>query len=281
MIEAAFAANQLAVQSAADADAEKKADGGAVSAVDRDVEATIRQILDSYYQGYAFFGEESGDETPAEPESGSRRWLVDPIDGTRNYLSGGDDWCISIACQVFENNEWSTTDAVISHPATARIYWAERGNGAWVIERDDSEQEVVIEADPGGGETMPLASKLVDVSIRGFGVEAEMDVLRDIRVGHGVYRSSGSAGLMLVQVADRGRDAAVMTAAPYDVAAGVLIAREAGADLQSASFSRDGHDFTVIVAATDAGVGSALATSATKALDSFDVSPWQRSWSDG
>jgi fructose-1,6-bisphosphatase/inositol monophosphatase family enzyme len=278
MIEAAFATNSLATQPASNVQAETKADGSAVSEVDRTVETAIRAILDSYYPGYSFFGEETGDDTPADPVPGDKRWLVDPIDGTRNYLSGGDDWCISIACQQFDGNGWVTTDAAISHPATARIYWAERGKGAWVIERDDTEREVVLPATGAdAGSDMALAGKLVDVSIKGFGVDAELGLLRDIRTGHGIYRSSGSAGLMLVQVADRGRDAAVITAAPYDVAAGALIAAEAGAHLATAEFARDGYDFTVMVAASEASVSAALKNAASAALQPHGLSDWHPS----
>jgi len=274
MIEAAFAAKQLTAN-APDVVAETKADGGAVSQMDRDVEQLIRRILASYFADYAFFGEESGDETPVNPAPDTRRWLVDPIDGTRNFLSGGDDWCISIACQQFDGYDWVTTDAVLAHPATDRIYWAERSKGAWVIERDDTEREIVI-APSDDDLTMALAGKLVDVSIKGFGIDAEMQLLRDIRVGHGIYRSSGSAGLMLAQVADKGRDAAVITAESYDIAAGALIVREAGAHLSAADFVRDGYSFTAIIAATQPGVANALISSASQALTPYTLSAWRQ-----
>ena len=156
------------------------------------------------------------------------------------------------------------------------MYWAELGHGAWLIERDDSEHEITLTADSTPQPGTPLAGKLIDVSIRGFGIDAELQLLRHIRNERGVYRSSGSAGLMLAHVADRGRDAAVITAAPYDLAAGTLITTEAGGRVASAGFERDGHEFTVLVAASDAEVGRTLEDAAAEALEPHSLTPWSK-----
>lgn len=278
MIEAAFASNELVAGKQGHLSVQVKQDGSPVTEADVEIESLIASTLASYFPDYSFFGEESGDGSPALPQVGDRRWLVDPIDGTRNFVSGGDDWCISISCQDFDGARWQTTDAVISVPATGRIYWAERGTGAWVIERDDTEHEIVMASEGAAREVNDvLAGKLVDVSIRGFGIDAEMQLLRSIRDRQGIYRSSGSAGMMLAQVADRGRDAAVITAASYDVAAGVLIATEAGAHVTTADFNRDDHVFSVLIAAADSSVHELLIAEATTALEGHGLS----SWTDG
>ena len=95
---------------------ETKPDLTPVSEADRAVEAALRKRLARERPGEAVFGEEEG----GEDASG---WVLDPIDGTRNYTRGIPVWATLIA--------YADRVAVVSAPALGRRWWAERGGGAY------------------------------------------------------------------------------------------------------------------------------------------------------
>ena len=101
---------------------ETKPDLTPVTEADRAVEAAIRRILAAERPGDAILGEEEG-----AVGSGSRRWIVDPIDGTRNYARGIPVWATLVALEV----DGIVRVGVISAPALGRRWWAERGAGAF------------------------------------------------------------------------------------------------------------------------------------------------------
>lgn len=101
---------------------EAKADLTPVSAADRAVEEALRALLARHRPADAVVGEEYG-EGPAGP----RRWIIDPIDGTANYVRGIPVWATLIALQV----EGEAVLGVVSAPRLGRRWWAARGDGAW------------------------------------------------------------------------------------------------------------------------------------------------------
>ncbi|MGX6607238.1 inositol monophosphatase family protein [Micromonosporaceae bacterium Da 78-11] len=107
----------------ADLPRELKADGTVVTAADRAVESAIRAVLNAARPDDAILGEEHGHITG----SGSRRWIIDPIDGTALFVAGDDRWLILIALE--EDGEIVT--GVAAHPAQGSIWWATRGGGAF------------------------------------------------------------------------------------------------------------------------------------------------------
>jgi histidinol-phosphatase len=100
---------------------ETKPDRTPVTEADRAVEAELRNILHEERRRDAILGEETG-----ASGSGRRRWLIDPIDGTRNYSRGIPVWASLIALEV----EGRVELGVVSAPALHRRWWAERGAGA-------------------------------------------------------------------------------------------------------------------------------------------------------
>lgn len=92
-----------------------------VTQADREAERVIREILGRACPGYGFLGEESGARPPRE-----RRWIVDPIDGTRNFVRGIPLWATLIALE--EDGE--VTVGVIHNPVSGDLYTALRGQGA-------------------------------------------------------------------------------------------------------------------------------------------------------
>lgn len=191
---------------------EKAAPDDLVSQADRDVERAIRGVIAHARPDDAILGEEDGE---AEGQSGVR-WLVDPIDGTTNYLYGRPDWAVSVAAVRREDSR--TLCAVVAEPAVGRLVEASLDGGAW------SEGRRLRCSSP------DLHRALVDVNLgrpeqRGHAAEL-MRVLvprvRDVRRG-------GSAAASLAQVADGRVDAYWGPGLqPWDGAAGALIASEAG-----------------------------------------------------
>jgi histidinol-phosphatase len=101
---------------------ETKPDLSPVSEADREVERVLRERIAADRPGDAFLGEESGATGDA-----ARRWIVDPIDGTKNYVRGVPVWATLIALQV----DGTGTLGVASAPALGRRWWARRGDGAF------------------------------------------------------------------------------------------------------------------------------------------------------
>ncbi len=273
MIEAAFEANEVAQKYfKSGMETEYKADGSPASDADREIEQLIRDKLHEYYPAYAFTGEEGG-SNGSIPQEGSHRWLVDPIDGTRNFLAGRDDFCVSIACQILKDGEWQTTDGVISIPVSGKIFWAEKDHGAYIIERDDLERSLDLST---VSKDNSLKNKMVDISLSGFGIESEANIVKALRSEKAVYRATGSAALMLAMVANKSSDGVILTANDYDIAAAQLIADEAGASLSHFDFVRGGHEFRATIAGVTEQVHDSLRDVAFSNVSDFIKTPRPR-----
>lgn len=98
---------------------ETKADRTPVTSADREVEETLREML----AGEEVLGEEFG----SSGAGGGRRWIVDPIDGTKNFVRRVPAWATLIALQ----ERGVVTVGVVSAPALGRRWWASKGLGAW------------------------------------------------------------------------------------------------------------------------------------------------------
>ncbi|HEV7708292.1 MAG TPA: inositol monophosphatase [Asanoa sp.] len=101
---------------------ELKSDGSVVTEADRAVEAAIREVLADARPDDAVLGEEEG-----QSGRGSRRWIVDPIDGTALFVAGDDRWLVLVALE--EAGEIVVGVAAV--PAQGEVWWAQRGGGAF------------------------------------------------------------------------------------------------------------------------------------------------------
>ncbi|MDO8144180.1 MULTISPECIES: histidinol-phosphatase [Isoptericola] len=108
---------------AVDLHVETKPDQTPVSDADRGAEEFIRAQLARARTRDAIVGEEFGEEAG----SGSRRWIIDPIDGTKNFVRGVPVWATLIA--LAEGDE--VVMGLVSAPALGRRWWAAKGSGAW------------------------------------------------------------------------------------------------------------------------------------------------------
>jgi len=112
---------------AADLHVEAKPDLTPVSDADRTVETGLRELVARTHPADAVVGEEYG-----ETGTSTRRWVIDPIDGTKNFVRGHPVWASLIALQV----DGEVTVGVVSAPALGRRWWASRGAGAWTRDVD-------------------------------------------------------------------------------------------------------------------------------------------------
>lgn len=108
---------------------ETKPDRTPVTDADRAVESELRKLITLYRPQDAIIGEEFENTATA-----ARSWIIDPIDGTANYLRGVPVWASLIALRI----EGVIVLSVVSAPALGRRWWAERGHGAFTSDIDGS-----------------------------------------------------------------------------------------------------------------------------------------------
>ncbi|MBY8848811.1 inositol monophosphatase [Saccharothrix longispora] len=192
---------------------EKAASDDLVSQADRDTERIIRSVLARHRPDDAVLGEEDGDTAG----TGRVRWIVDPIDGTTNYLYGRPDWAVSVAAA--DAADGRLLAGVVVEPALGLVTEARCGGGTAAdgtpvprLARHDLSR-ALVELNLGRPAQRPLAGRVVD---------ALVPRVRDVRRG-------GSAAAALAQVAT-GRADAVWAPGlrAWDCAAGVLLVQEAG-----------------------------------------------------
>ena len=186
-----------------------------VSAADLRAEKTIFRELSKARPGYGFLMEEgSGASTEGD---GRHRWIVDPLDGTTNFLHGVPHFAISIALEV----EGEIVAGVVHQPLTDETYWAERGQGAHL---NDRRLRVSSRA--------KLEDALIGTGIPFKGEEGHghyLATLSKITPLVSGVRRLGAAALDLAFVA-AGRFEAFweFDLKPWDIAAGILLVWEAG-----------------------------------------------------
>jgi histidinol phosphatase-like enzyme (inositol monophosphatase family) len=111
---------------AAGLETETKPDESPVTNADRASERMLVDTLTGAWPEDGVLGEEGSER----PGNGHRRWIVDPIDGTRDFLRGNPLWAILIGLEV----EGRVEAGVVTFPALGRQYWAARGEGAWALD---------------------------------------------------------------------------------------------------------------------------------------------------
>jgi myo-inositol-1(or 4)-monophosphatase len=191
-----------------------KGPGDYVSAADRKAEEIVHAELSKARPGYSFLMEERGE---VEGDDGQHRWLVDPLDGTTNFLHGIPIFAVSIALE----RQGQLVAGVIYNPAMDELYTAERGGGAFMNDR-----RLRVAA------RRKLSDAVVSTGIphlgRGHHGHALVD-LKNVMGETAGIRRLGSAALDLAWVASGRVDGFWENwLAPWDTAAGILMVREAG-----------------------------------------------------
>jgi len=192
-----------------------KGPGDFVSAADRKAEKTLYEELSKARPGYGFLMEESGVVEGTDP---SHRWIIDPLDGTTNFLHGLPIFAISVALE----REGQLIAGVVYNPATDDMYIAEKGQGAWhnnrrlrVSPRRNISDSLIACGIPhlGKAEGHPrFKAELAAVMARASNV-----------------RRLGAASIDLALTAAGRFDAYwERDLKPWDIAAGIVLLREAG-----------------------------------------------------
>ena len=185
-----------------------------VSTADLKAEKTLRLELEKARPKFGFLMEEAGEVKGADPQ---HRWIIDPIDGTTNFLHGIPHFAISVALQM----DTDIIAGLVFNPITEEMFFAEKGKGAFLNNRrlrvsGRIEMGNVIVATgipfrglPGHGQFLSRLERMMEVTagVRRMGT-ASLDLAY---VAAGRYDGFWEAGLK-----------------PWDIAAGLLLVQEAG-----------------------------------------------------
>jgi len=173
---------------AADLVVETKPDLTPVSDADRAVEDEMRQTLAAARPDDAVVGEERG-----ATGTSTRRWIIDPIDGTKGFVRGAPSWATLIALDV----DGEVVVGVVSAPALSRRWWAARGDGSWARSPSGTRPCLVSQVtslDDGflsyasltGWETHGLLPQFLDLTRRVWRTRAYGDFWSHMLVAEGV-----------------------------------------------------------------------------------------------
>jgi len=236
-----------------------KGRGDLLSETDLAVERLIRDALTAEYPDAALLSEETAKDTSTD----GWVWVVDPIDGTRNFVSGIPFFCVNVALC----HDGDPVVAVTHDPNHNETFWAERGAGAWV-------NDTRIQAS---------RSPSVAASVVGFDLgyddkrgKAQLKLLHELFPGVQSLRIPGSAALGIAYAASGRYDLFVHHYLfPWDIAAGLLLVREAGGAITDHLGEDAGIDkWTVVCGSPDACAGFLAWTRAHAAdLDLPDNKP--------
>ena len=199
-----------------------KGPGNFVSAADHKAEEIIFAELSKARPGYCFLMEERGE---VAGDDRTHRWIVDPLDGTTNFLHGVPLFAISIGLE----REGQLVAGVVYNPITDEMYTAEKGKGAYLNDR----RRLRVAA------RKQLSDALVTTGIPHLGRPGHAGFLSEMRhVMQEVagVRRTGSAALDLAWTAAGRFDAYwERNIQPWDTAAGIVIVREAGGTVSDLS----------------------------------------------
>ena len=210
-----------------------KGPGDFVTRADREAERIIKEELRGARPSYGWLGEETGEEAGEDP---TRRWIVDPLDGTTNYARGLPGFSVSIAAA----RDGIVQCGVVYDPLLDLVFGAQRGQGAYC-----NGERLHVSQTADVGSSLVLLDWPRDPAPR----EAMADLLSRVVPVVDAVRSRGSAAFGMCAVAAGWADAYFqLTLQPWDVAAGWLIVEEAGGrvtDLAGASSALSCGDWLV------------------------------------
>lgn len=223
-----------------------KGPGDFVSAADKTAEKIIYEELSHARPDIGFLMEERGEVKGKDPQN---RWIVDPLDGTTNFLHGIPVFAISIALE----REGQIVAAVVYNPAMDELFTAEKGRGAFmndrrirVAGRRDMLQSVFVTGIPHLGR--PAHGEFIEQQ-------------RRVMLNSAGVRRFGAASVDLCYVAAGRFDGYWETGLqPWDMAAGILIVREAGGFVSDLDDGQDMFGTTTIIAGNEVIRKKLLAT---------------------
>jgi myo-inositol-1(or 4)-monophosphatase len=188
-----------------------------VTSADRESETRIIETIRRRFPGDGFLGEEGGAAGSADAR---RTWIIDPLDGTSNFVSGFPFWCVSVAAR----EGGRPVAGVVWDPLREELYTAERGSGAF---RNGSRIRVTSRS------TLEGAFVATGFPFRyRERIDLYLSLFREIFLLARAVRRAGSAALDLAMVAAGVFDGFFeFHLSPWDIAAGALLIEEAGGEL--------------------------------------------------
>jgi myo-inositol-1(or 4)-monophosphatase len=195
---------------------DNKGPGDYVSEIDRKAEAAIIDTLLAAFPNHGFIAEEGGGATRGDPNS-DYIWIIDPLDGTTNFLHGIPQYCVSIALAV----KGQLTQAVIYDPSKNDLFTATRGAGAFMNDRRIRVSKLLKLRDALIGTGFPFRD--------GAAFDEYLVQIRNLMPKCAGLRRPGAAALDLAYVAAGRFDGFwEMKLNQWDMAAGALLIQEAG-----------------------------------------------------
>lgn len=196
----------------------RKGPGNFVSTADQKSEAILKEELGRARPDFGFWMEESGKLNEGKAE----RWIIDPLDGTLNFLHGLPLWSVTVAAE----RDGEIIAGVIYEPMTDYLFWAEKGVGAFV-----NNQRLRVSA----RSEMNDALLSVGFPLRGeFHDDADYKLLENVTSKVAGWRRLGATSLNLAYTAAGRFDGCIAKRMnPWDTAAGLLMIKEAGGRILS------------------------------------------------
>jgi len=192
-----------------------KGPGDFVSKADKRSEEIIVETLQEARPEWGFLGEEGTDIKGSDKRY---RWIIDPLDGTNNFLHGIPHWCVTIALE----KDGDVVAALTYDPIRQETFRAEKGQGAFMdrtrlrVSGRKNLKDAVVGLDIGYGKTDPAT------------LDRHLDLWKSISLTGAGVRFYGAMALDMAYVAAGRVDALINWASrPWDVAAGLLLVREA------------------------------------------------------
>lgn len=184
-----------------------------VSEVDHAAEDAIISVLREAYPTHGFLAEESGEKN----SNAEFVWVIDPLDGTTNFLHGFPQYCVSIGLL----HKGVPTQAVVFDPNRNELFTATKGVGAYLNDRRIRVTKTAHLADALVGTGFPFKEV--------GGIDDYLRMFKNMTLGCSGIRRPGAAALDLAWVAAGRLDGFwEIGLSPWDMAAGVLLVREAG-----------------------------------------------------
>jgi myo-inositol-1(or 4)-monophosphatase len=194
-------------------DIEEKSKRDFVTYVDKKSEERIRNFLLSVYPDHAFLGEEDG---ILGNKNSDYLWIVDPLDGTKNYINGFDIFAVSVALKYKDE----VIAGSIYIPMLDKLYWASKGNGAYM-----------------NGSPIKVSKRDKNLALVATGfpfrsvedIDRYLNAFREAMITFSAVRRPGAAAVDLAYTAEGVFDGFFeMKLSIWDIAAGYLLIKEAG-----------------------------------------------------
>jgi myo-inositol-1(or 4)-monophosphatase len=241
MVKAARSASKIINRASQDVEHLKittKQHSDFVTEVDRAAEAAIIEVLREAYPDYGILAEESG-QTPGEGAGSEYQWIIDPLDGTTNFIHGFPQYAVSIALMY----KGQPNQGLVYDVTRNEMFTASKGGGAFLNERRIRVSKCLKLEDALIGTGFPF--RVFDH------IDAYLSIFKEFTKRTAGVRRAGSAALDLAYVANGRLDGFwEFGLHPWDIAAGCLLISEAGGLVSDLSGSENHMQTGNIVAGT-------------------------------